>query len=391
MKVVGQQIEFGQIQLIVLVMGNILLYQYTGELWYCLFFSVALLVLLNLVPYTRGAYLPGIPVLWRERLIMETIDEENEPTDVELQDLQIVPNFISYINKVFKNDPVAIDLSDRIKEGKIELTTPFVEKVKAIAAEKGIQLDENGEVDLIVARRLDSPTPWRAALVAIVKSNRERKIDDYLTSYEGLIFKTRRMRGPRAYQAQFGSQESVASADLEFQTPSGTLKCAEAMIVVPPEPKPVPDEMVSGLKVNAFSISLIKSVIFELIKDRWADQHKLAQADAALQQNNALYDALTFVTGEKYQLGQAVATSRSETVEEIMGGKELPMPRRGFLSVPPSTLVMILFALGGALLGSLELVYRALGYTQLETVLIGGVIGLAVGFVATKVTGLAKG
>jgi len=391
LKVVGQQIEFGQIQLIVLVMGNILLYQYTGELWYCLFFSVALLVLLNLVPYTRGAYLPGIPVLWRERLIMETIDEENEPTDVELQDLQIVPNFISYINKVFKNDPVAIDLSDRIKEGKIELTTPFVEKVKAIAAEKGIQLDENGEVDLIVARRLDSPTPWRAALVAIVKSNRERKIDDYLTSYEGLIFRTRRMRGPRAYQAQFGSQESVASADLEFQTPSGTLKCAEAMIVVPPEPKPVPDEMVSGLKVNAFSISLIKSVIFELIKDRWADQHKLAQADAALQQNNALYDALTFVTGEKYQLGQAVATSRSETVEEIMGGKELPMPRRGFLSVPPSTLVMILFALGGALLGSLELVYRALGYTQLETVLIGGVIGLAVGFVATKVTGLAKG
>ena len=391
MKVVGKQIEFGQIQLVVLVIGNIVLWQYTGELWYCVAFSLALIALLNLMPYTRGAYLPGIPVHWWERLILETIDEENEPTDVELQDLQIVPNFISYINKVFKNDPVAIDLSDRIKEGKIELTTPFVEKVKAVAAEKGIQLDENGEVDLIVARRLDSPTPWRAALVAIVKSNRERKIDDYLTSYEGLIFKTRRMRGPRAYQAQFGSQESVASADLEFQTPSGTLKCAEAMIVVPPEPKPVPDEMVSGLKVNAFSISLIKSVIFELIKDRWADQHKLAQADAALQQNNALYDALTFVTGEKYQLGQAVATSRSETVEEIMGGKELPMPRRGFLSVPPSTLVMILFALGGALLGSLELVYRALGYTQLETVLIGGVIGLAVGFVATKVTGLAKG
>jgi len=400
-KVLIFNVEFDQLVAVLTAIVAFVVFKITQDnLTLALLAGGATFALLYYLPigYLQGGYLPTFPVHVFEKLQMELVDENKNPFDLTLQDWQHIPDFLSIFNKVFKADSMARKVISEVKEeSEREMVPPAnvlrVEPVKFEAAvkshleEKGLEFDDAVAIDAIIATQKDPPT-LRKVLVAFYRGNKGLSIYDYLTTPEGFLIKTRKMRGGTLFSGSIGELESSGPSDLMFETPQGTIRCSEAYFLIPPHPQPIPPGDLESLKFNASMFSVLKAVGLTMLSGMWSLYNRLTSAEAALKQNETLVDMINAQTGDNFSLAQGLYVSAPLDVEQILEGKEIPVPKRGLLPQVSRAMLIVAFCMVlGALIGSLQPVYLALGYPQTSTIVAGGLVGLVVGIVVVKLSG----
>jgi hypothetical protein len=400
MKLVFFNLDFGQISAILTTMVFFAVFKLTQDspTW-GLLAGGATYVLLNYLPigYIQGGYFPGFPVHLFEKIEMELVDENKNPFDLDIQDWQHIPDFLKIFNQIFKTDSMARKVIDEVKEeAKVSAPQPtslrvmpiqFEEAVKKCLEERGLVFDDSVAIDAILATQKDPPTLGKV-LIAFYRGDKDLNFYDYLTTPEGFLIKTRRIRGGTIITGKIGEMEPTGPTDLTFDTPQGTIKCSEAYFLIPPHPQPVPPGDLNSFKFNASLFSVLRAVGLTMLSGMWSMSNLLTKAEAALRQNETLVDINSTQTGDNFSLAQGLFVSYWLSTEEILAGRQLPVPKRGLLPHISQAVLIVGFCMVlGALIGAFQPIYLALGYPQTQTMIGGGILGFVAGIIIAKLSG----